>query len=112
MGAFENCPELTDVYCYATNLPTIYTNAFNDSYIEYANLHVPSELIDAYSMEEPWKNFKSIIALTDNDPKPSAITNIYYDHNKQTDIFYSLKGQRVTNPTNGLYINNGKIYMK
>jgi hypothetical protein len=62
--AFTNCPELTDVYCYAENVPNMkltdylsifYTDAFYGSLIEYATLHVPTQSIDAYKSKEPWK---------------------------------------------------------
>ena len=43
------------------------TDAFQDSYIEYATLHVPTASIDAYKATEPWKNFKEIKSLTDED---------------------------------------------
>ena len=70
--AFTNCLELTDVYCYAENVPNMrltdylsisYTDAFYGSLIEYATLHVPTTSIDAYKAKEPWKNFKSIMGL-------------------------------------------------
>ena len=36
---------------------------FEDSFINYATLHVPSESIDAYKSAEVWNGFKSIIGL-------------------------------------------------
>ena len=68
--AFALCPELTDVYCYAINVPNTYSNPFDNSPIETATLHVPAESVDAYKDAEPWKNFKEIVALTDDDPDP------------------------------------------
>ena len=38
---------------------------YQDSYIEYATLHVPATSIDAYKTIEPWKNFKAVVALND-----------------------------------------------
>ena len=70
-GAFASCPELTDVYCYAINVPNTGTDAFQDSFIESATLHVPAESINAYREKTPWKNFKKKVALTDSDPKPT-----------------------------------------
>ena len=61
--AFAKCPDLADVYCYAESVPSTNTSAFNDSYIEYATLHVPTASIDAYKSVEPWKNFKTIVGL-------------------------------------------------
>jgi len=54
---------LTDVYCYAENVLDTDIDAFNDSYIEYATLHVPVGSIDAYKAKEPWSKFKSIVKI-------------------------------------------------
>ncbi len=62
--AFAKCSELTDVYSYAEKVPSTYSNAFKDSYIEYATLHVPAEAIELYKAATPWKNFKSIVSLS------------------------------------------------
>lgn len=71
--AFANCPELTDVYCYATNVPSTIlfiennTDIFDGSYIEYATLHVPEEAIDSYKAMEPWSRFKTFVSVTDDN---------------------------------------------
>ena len=70
-SAYANCPELTDVYCYAETVPSminVYTyipciDAFQGSYIEYAILHVPESSITAYKATEPWKGFKDIVKI-------------------------------------------------
>ena len=68
---FACCPELTDVYCYAESVPYTYadsySNAFKDSSIEYATLHVPAGSVSAYQAVEPWKDFKEIVALPSED---------------------------------------------
>lgn len=62
--AFAKCEELADVYCYASTVPlTTNNDAFTDSYIDYATLHVPTSSIDAYKAREPWKSFKTIMGL-------------------------------------------------
>ena len=61
--AFASCPELTDVYCYAENVPNTQTSAFEGSYVEYATLHVPAASINTYKEKEPWKNFKNIVSI-------------------------------------------------
>ena len=69
--AFTRCTELTDVYCYAKSVPITYddnySNAFKDSSIEYATLHVPAASVSAYQATRPWKNFKEIVAVTDQE---------------------------------------------
>lgn len=110
--SFAWCPELTDVYCYAKNVPDTYYNAFEGSYIEYVTLHVPKGCIDAYKSYafEPWKSFKTIVedgGTGINDIKDSATT-------KPFDV-YDMSGRKVlTHVTsldglsNGVYIINGK----
>lgn len=48
-------------------MPSTYTDAFKESLIEYATLHVPTASIDAYKAKEPWKSFKEIKSLTGED---------------------------------------------
>ena len=62
-SAFASCKELTDVYSLAEAVPSTASDAFNNSYIEYAMLHVPEASVDAYSSKKPWKNFKSIVKI-------------------------------------------------
>ena len=62
-NSFSQCPELTDVYCMAKNVPNTYSDAFKDSYIEYATLHVPVGCIDAYKAASPWSFFKDIAEI-------------------------------------------------
>ena len=50
-------------YTYADS----YSNAFKDSSIEYATLHVPAASVSAYQATKPWKNFKEIVALSPQD---------------------------------------------
>ena len=63
----SRCYKITDVYCLAENVPNTNSNAFNDSYIEYATLHVPSASLNNYKNAEPWKNFKNKVALSGED---------------------------------------------
>ena len=61
--AFKGCPELQDVYCYAKEVPNTNSDVFQDSYIEYATLHVPEESISSYETSSPWNQFQSIVPL-------------------------------------------------
>lgn len=104
-GAFADCPELTDVYCYAKNVPSILfkqvnwdpsdpsmffysyessTDAFSISDIEFATLHVPAESVEAYEAVEPWRSFYTIspisvtpsnIVFSDANVKAICVTN-------------------------------------
>lgn len=62
-SAFNGCSSLTNVYCYAENVPSTSSSTFNNSSISSAILHVPAGSVSAYKAAEPWKNFKSIVAL-------------------------------------------------
>ena len=68
--AFANCSELTDVYCNAETVPSTKADAFNDSYIEYATLHVPDNAVASYKTTAPWSSFGTIVSLD------AAITRI------------------------------------
>ena len=61
--SIADCPELTDVYCYAENVPSTNTGAFDGSYIEHATLHVPASALNAYSNTEPWSKFKNKVGI-------------------------------------------------
>ena len=86
-SAFAGCPNLTDITCYRENVPSTSVDAFKDSYVEYATLHVPSSAINEYKTTEPWKNFKSIVSIeggeTPTVPKCKKPT-ISYQNGKLT----------------------------
>ncbi len=73
--AFSGCSKLEDVYCYAEEVPSTSSDAFKDSYIEYATLHVPAASVSAYREAEPWKNFKQIVAIEGTSSAKSANVN-------------------------------------
>lgn len=62
--AFGDCENISDVFCYAVKPPSAeYQNAFYQSYINFATLHVPAEFINTYKDTEPWRQFGNIIEL-------------------------------------------------
>ena len=55
---------LTDMYCYAEQLPEIGNEIFSSYSIQVnATLHVPASSVSAYQAAEQWKDFKEIVAL-------------------------------------------------
>lgn len=68
--AFADCAELTDVYCYAERVPSTESDAFADSYTEYATLHVPAASIEQYKATAPWSDFGAIVATDGTTPEP------------------------------------------
>ena len=84
--AFGNCPELTDVYCHAVNVPSTNSDAFYNSYPQYATLHVPNESLQAYKERKPWSIFGTIVGLSGGTPEtPKCATpTISYGGKKLT----------------------------
>ena len=78
--SFANCPDLNDVFCYAENVPSANYDAFKDSYVEYATLHVPANSINKYKETEPWKNFGNIVALEGTTTKKCETPTISYEN--------------------------------
>lgn len=83
-NAFANCEELTDVFCYAEAVPTTENDAFNNSYIEYATLHVPAASLEAYKAATPWSGFKNIVPIDGDTPivEKCATPTITYANGK------------------------------
>lgn len=81
---FANCQKLTDVYCYAVQVPPTSHDVFLDSNIENATLHVPAESIELYKTTLPWSNFGTIVALDGDTPKSNkcATPTISYANGK------------------------------
>ena len=59
--AFADCPELTDVYCNANQVPSTSSDAFEDSYINLATLHVPDASLSSYKNTAPWSSFGTVV---------------------------------------------------
>jgi hypothetical protein len=70
--AFSYEYHLTDVYCYAKNVPETSKDAFYDLELP-VTLHVPEEAIDLYKATEPWKNFDAIVPLGSSDSEPEYV---------------------------------------
>ena len=62
-GAFECCDELTNVYCYAEQVPEAGTDMLDWITYKKATLHVPATSIDAYKNANEWKRFSKIVAI-------------------------------------------------
>jgi len=61
--AFAGFDNLTDVTCYAEEVPKTDRTAFEYSYIEHVSLHVPKYSIGSYKESGPWKFFKEILTI-------------------------------------------------
>ena len=80
MMAFAGC-NLSDVYCYAEQVPATQTwdYVFSWSNQENATLHVPASAIESYKATEPWSAFGNIVELapaTPGDVNGDSETNV------------------------------------
>lgn len=99
-GAFGSCPKLENVYSYALEAPIASVLAFNNSYIEYATLHVPSSALELYKTTAPWSNFGTIVALTDEE---SAIYSVLGENTTKI-ARYSLGGHLTNAQSKGVHV--------
>lgn len=61
--ALADCENLQDVVCLAKQVPTTPDDAFEDTPIAEATLHVPAASVEAYKATAPWSQFKNIVAI-------------------------------------------------
>lgn len=104
-SAFHKCSSLADVYLYAEQVPETGKDVFVDSNYKNATLHVPANAVEAYRNAEQWKDFGSIVSLTDEDPKPT--TDIMATTTTQQPMIverYTIDGKRINLPQRGLNI--------
>jgi hypothetical protein len=107
--AFADCPELTDVFCFAEHVPMYYNYVdsyivgedllFEDDDLKYATLHVPIASVEAYKKDFEWKYFGTIVALTNEE---TGIKNIAADSSNS--LFFTLDGKRTDMLQKGINI--------
>lgn len=118
--AFGECANMTDVYCYAEDVPSTgwlggRYDVFKNSYIEYATLHVPNTIIEQYKADEVWGKFGTIVPLTDEEIT-NGIENVIADDN--TCQMYTSDGKPVETLQKGVNIirksdgTTKKVYVK
>ena len=103
--AFAYCENIENVYCYAEEVPSTISDAFDYSNIENATLHVPASAIEAYKTTEPWSEFGTIKAIDTTEgvesvkdrgiaiQSASSFINISGLDNNETVSFYALDGK-------------------
>ena len=62
-GAFDECENLTDIYCYSEEVPPTNNNAFDELNLSRITLHVPESAMEQYKKTEPWCRFGTIVAI-------------------------------------------------
>ena len=95
---------MEDVFSYANTVKETSSYAFQNTKIAWCTLHVPESSITLYSKNKPWSDFGNIVALTNNDPKPTGIVSIVNADNVSVVGYYTLEGQRIDLPRKGVNI--------
>lgn len=98
------CTELTDIYCYAEKVPATESKTFYSMHKNKITLHVPEASVETYNGIDTWNTFKEIVALTDEDPKPTGIDKIVTSDINNKEVFFDLNGKRIQSPRKGLNI--------
>ena len=112
-AAFQ-CAPIADIYLYSTNVPPMDYSTFDESTLASAMLHVPTGRTTTYKSSATWGRFANI-----NDDGVTDIENLQMVNDEwsaqpwsldtsRNGKCYDLSGRRVTNPTKGIYIVNGK----
>lgn len=69
---FADCGNLEHVYCYIEHsIPNSY-KIFDNSYVQYATLHVVHPMLEAYKKVDSWSGFGSYVSLTPEELKLDA----------------------------------------
>ena len=103
-SAFYSCQVIADVFCYAEQVPETGKDVFLLSNYTNATLHVPAASIEDYKNAEQWKDFGNIVALTDDDPKPTGIEVSTAMQPPTIIERYTIDGKHITTPQRGLNI--------
>ena len=106
-GAFRNCYQLRDIYCYGTVPPVCSGWLFDGISLSNMTLHYPQGSRDAYKAAVCWKEFFDDHAV---EFEPAGIDATTIDKEMNSGNFYDLQGRKMNNQavSKGLYINNGK----
>ena len=107
--AFSDCRKILDVYCYAEKVPYTESDAFDGSYPENANLHVPDASIDSYKATAPWSSFGKIVGLYGDE---TGIDELKGENGTEDSALYDLSGRRVQKGQKGVFIQNGKVMVR
>ena len=91
------------MHCYAEQVPETGKDVFIDSNYKNATLHVPANAVEAYRNAEQWKDFGNIVALTDEDPKPTSIESVNSSI-KTAERYFTIDGKQITSLQRGLNI--------
>ena len=110
--AFVGCNNIFEIKMGSDKAITAYANIFSSDAYDRALLYVPKGAKSAYEMTSPWNNFHiaemdftGIDEVFDDVKEEPAVDA---SQNGKVETIYDLQGRKVENPSNGIYIINGK----
>ena len=104
--AFEGCTNILEIKVGSKNAITCSENIFSEDVYNNALLCVPEGRKFAYEKTAPWNRF--YIVETDYTDINGVKEQI-----AENNTVYDLQGRKIENPTNGIYIVNGKkVFVK
>ena len=89
--------ESFDVYCEAEVIPSTAADAFEDSPINEATLHVADDLLDAYKYVLPWNGFGKIVGITGTGIRGIEVES-------EGTLIFDLQGNRLKKVRRGMNI--------
>jgi hypothetical protein len=104
--AFSDCTNLTMLISYAEVPPTCGSMALDDINKWECVLRVPQNSLSAYQAADQWKEFFFIEDVL------TGIEDVKTENGNVKTAVYDLSGRRVQNATKGIYIQNGKKFIK
>ena len=96
--AFSGCSGLTSIYVYTEKLPNTGSNVFDGCDAKKCTVYIPKGTYDDYWLSE-FGYFENIVEFD-----PTGINNVITSNDAKELSRYSLNGQRLSAPTNGLNI--------
>lgn len=99
LNGFPDCDALENIIVYDETANPISESAFSEALYLFGTLYVPSSSIDEYKNATGWSKFRNIKPISEF----SSIAETFIDEPSEP-RYYDLKGTRVTNPNNGVYI--------
>lgn len=91
-GAFSYCSNLSDVYCYAENVPSLDNYSFYEVNLNNATLHVLAKSLTTYQGTDPWSQFGKIVPLTENEITGIELPNVDESlYNSKNILFMTLR---------------------
>ncbi|MBE6284981.1 MAG: hypothetical protein E7093_00845 [Bacteroidales bacterium] len=107
-NAFGNCDMLKNLYMMNELPPRAVRSTFSDTHFESVTVYVPVGALETYRTANVWSEFWNI-----KEFDSTGIVEVENEDAGVTKTVYDLNGRVVENPSNGIYIINGKkVFVK